>query len=475
MSRYVGAAEAARLLGVQRPTLYAYVSRGLIERRTAVDGRTSLYAVDDLERLAGRGRRPRQTMPPPSLDVQIVSSITLLGDGPPRYRGHDAAELARSASFEQVAELLWSGVLGEHRDWSAPPPGDVAAVRAAVATTCPGDPERATAVAALLLSTRHPDDTAPTFGRRLLALLPDVVRIDASSPRVRARRRGGGRDHSPVGTPIDGQADGRRSGQISGQPAVQIEGRFDAHVDGPPDAQLGTPLTAHVDARPEGRSDPQIDGRLDTDVDAHVGGRLATRLAAAWAPAAGPALSSVLKRALILLADHELTTSTMAVRLAASVRAGIGDALAAGLAVLRGPLHGSASAAVHRTLEACERDGVTATLHASIDRNTTVPGFGHKIYAQRDPRLDALEEAVAMLPDDAGRLEVVERFVAAASQRVTLAPNVDLGLGALTFVAGLPPAAPIFAVARIPGLIAHYLEELEAPPLRYRAIARPPT
>lgn len=422
MSRYIGAAEAARLLGVQRPTLYAYVSRGLIERRTAVDGRTSLYAVDDLERLAGRGRRPRQTTPPPSLDVQIVSSITLLGDGPPRYRGYDAAELARSASFEQVAELLWSGVLGEHRDWSAPPPGDVAAVRAAVAATCPGGPERAIATAAQMLSTCRSDDTPPAFGRRLLALLPDIVRVDASSPQVDAGQSSGDRGHSPVG---------------SRRPARAIR----AAADG------GT----------------QVDGRL------------ATRLAAAWAPAAGPALSSVLKRALILLADHELTTSTMAVRLAASVRAGIGDALAAGLAVLRGPLHGSASAAVHRTLEACERDGVTATLHASIDRNTTVPGFGHKIYAQRDPRLDALEEAVAMLPDDAGRLEVVERFVAAASQRVTLAPNVDLGLGALTFVAGLPPAAPIFAVARIPGLIAHYLEELEAPPLRYRAIARPPT
>ena len=58
MSRFVGAGEAARLLGIQKATLYAYVSRGLIERRVAVDGRTSLYAVDDVESLAGRGSPP---------------------------------------------------------------------------------------------------------------------------------------------------------------------------------------------------------------------------------------------------------------------------------------------------------------------------------------------------------------------------------------------------------------------------------
>ena len=51
MTRFVGAAEAARHLGVQRATLYAYVSRGLVERRLAVDGRTSLYSLDDLDTL----------------------------------------------------------------------------------------------------------------------------------------------------------------------------------------------------------------------------------------------------------------------------------------------------------------------------------------------------------------------------------------------------------------------------------------
>ena len=79
MTRFVGAGEAARLLGVQKATLYAYVSRGLIDRRVAVDGRTSLYAVDDVEALAGRVRR-REVEPRPSLDVQIVTGVTTLDE-----------------------------------------------------------------------------------------------------------------------------------------------------------------------------------------------------------------------------------------------------------------------------------------------------------------------------------------------------------------------------------------------------------
>lgn len=74
MTTWVRADEAVRLLGVSKPTLYAYVSRGLIERHTAVDGRTSLYARDDIDTLAtrGRGRTPTER---PTIDAQITSAI----------------------------------------------------------------------------------------------------------------------------------------------------------------------------------------------------------------------------------------------------------------------------------------------------------------------------------------------------------------------------------------------------------------
>ena len=118
-----------RLLGVERATLYAYVSRGVLNRRTAaVDGRTSLYALDELEALAQRSRGRRAAADRPTIDVQIVSGITVLDEAGPSYRGHDVAELARSASFEQVAELLWTGELPADRStWPAPDPRRVAA------------------------------------------------------------------------------------------------------------------------------------------------------------------------------------------------------------------------------------------------------------------------------------------------------------------------------------------------------------
>ena len=123
MTRFVGAAEAARHLGVQRATLYAYVSRGLVERRLAVDGRTSLYSLDDLDTLARRGRQ-RAAAPRPSLDVHIATAITTLDESGPRYRNRDVATLAASASYEQVAELLWTGALPDRVEWPSPDPAD---------------------------------------------------------------------------------------------------------------------------------------------------------------------------------------------------------------------------------------------------------------------------------------------------------------------------------------------------------------
>src|SRR5262245_2236661 len=127
MTLYVGSREAARRLGVSRATLYAYVSRGLLERRTAVDGKTSMYSVDDLDRLGARSRR-RAPEPRPSIDVQISTAVTRLDEHGLSYRGQDAVALARTAGFEQVAELLWTGTMPSGPPvWSPPDADDLAA------------------------------------------------------------------------------------------------------------------------------------------------------------------------------------------------------------------------------------------------------------------------------------------------------------------------------------------------------------
>lgn len=384
MSRFVAAVEAARQLGVQRATLYAYVSRGLVERRVAVDGRTSLYSLDDIERLAGRGRR-RDVAPRPSLDVQIVTDVTVLDEDAVRYRGHDVATLAVTSTYERVAELLWTGDLptGDVA-WPEPDAGDRAAVATASAAVG-GDGVTSMIAATAALAARHAGDDAATAARRLLMLAPDAL-----GPR-----------------------------------------------------------------------------RSVTTVAA---GGVARRLASLWRPGDG-AFAAAVERAMILLADHELATSTLGVRLATSVRAGPYHAIAAGLAVLAGPLHGASSAAVVDLLVECERHGVTAAVGSRLATRQRLPGFGHKIYAGVDPRLTPLLDAVATFDDPFDRRPIVEAVLAAAGTRIVQRPNIDLALGALLFVADLPRDTPIFAVARIAGFAAHIAEEEAARPVRYRGLA----
>ncbi len=102
--------ETARRLGVKPATIYAYVSRGLLaSHRDPVD-RTSRFRASDVETLALRGR-PREASRHRSLEIEIETRITEIDGHAIRFRGHDAFLLARAVTFEQVAELLWTGEL----------------------------------------------------------------------------------------------------------------------------------------------------------------------------------------------------------------------------------------------------------------------------------------------------------------------------------------------------------------------------
>ena len=106
MGSSLTAAEAARRLGVKPATLYAYVSRGVLSRARAGDGRASLFDPDEVERLVRRGR-PRR--PAGAADITLESAITEISGDTLRFRGLDATRLAVSRPFEDVAQLLWTG------------------------------------------------------------------------------------------------------------------------------------------------------------------------------------------------------------------------------------------------------------------------------------------------------------------------------------------------------------------------------
>ena len=97
--------EAARRLGVKVPTLYAYVSRGLLQSHPDPSRRGSLFDLGEIEALAARSRGGRQTA---TRLATITTAVTQLDQQlGPIYRGRPATELALTSTFEDVAELLW--------------------------------------------------------------------------------------------------------------------------------------------------------------------------------------------------------------------------------------------------------------------------------------------------------------------------------------------------------------------------------
>jgi citrate synthase len=210
------------------------------------------------------------------------------------------------------------------------------------------------------------------------------------------------------------------------------------------------------------------EGPDDREGSDSVAARLAARLAAPSRAVPANAVNA----ALILLADHELATSTMAVRVAASVRADPYDALLAGLATLAGPLHGGASQMAYELLVVAERDGVARALNDVLREQRRLPGFGHTVYKSGDPRFAALIALAEPLLRDDQRAVLHEVIALAAAHDVPL-PNCDLALAALSWGTGMPPDSgrTIFAVARVAGWAAHYLEELTERPVRFRARA----
>ena len=200
---------------------------------------------------------------------------------------------------------------------------------------------------------------------------------------------------------------------------------------------------------------------------------VAARLTARLAPIASGALpEAAVNAALVLMADHELATSTLAVRVAASVRADPYDAFLAGLATLAGPLHGGASQQAYELLAVAERDGAARALNDVLRQSGRLPGFGHTVYKSGDARCTALLELAEPLLSEERRALVHEVMDLAAANNVPPA-NCDLALAALSWGTGMPPDTGriIFSVARVAGWAAHYSEELTERPLRFRARA----
>jgi len=186
-----------------------------------------------------------------------------------------------------------------------------------------------------------------------------------------------------------------------------------------------------------------------------------------WMPNHLPA-ASLINAALILCADHELNVSAFTVRCVASAGATPYQAVIAGLSALQGMRHGGNTERVEALWrEMDSRAGntkhIASILTSYLKRGESIPGFGHVLYPQGDPRaIEMIRLATKAFPNS----PIIRRYntlVRVAEDLIHQLPTIDLALVALAHVLRLPEggALTLFALGRTIGWIGHAIEQYQ--------------
>ena len=188
---------------------------------------------------------------------------------------------------------------------------------------------------------------------------------------------------------------------------------------------------------------------------------------------------------LVLHADHTFNASTFAVREVTSTQANLYASVSAGVGALSGALHGGANARVmEMLLEIGSIENVVPWVTNRIDNGQRVMGLGHAVYKTEDPRAAILRKVaeqvlagrdeekwfkLGLAVEECGRKQLREK------KKMDLYPNVDFYSSPVLYGLGFPvDMFPVFfAVSRVSGWCAHYLEERFAEAQPKPAIYRP--
>jgi citrate synthase len=411
----VDANEAARILGVKVATLYSYASRRWVRSFPSGRHREKRYLRDDLERLRHRAdaRLGHEAVAAGALrwgEPVLSSALTEIRHEGPCYRGHPAVVLARTARFEAVAELLWTGTL---------PP---------VATTWR---HRRSLPAGVPRGPANPIDA-------LIAGL-SAVRL----ARHRAREARGANRSFPRARGNGALAGALPSTEPAPEELVWTLIGLVAAARGPSAAQslaaadVASGVRHALGAR--GRDTRLLDATLVLCADHELN---ASSFAARVAASTGADLEACVLAALATFSGPRHGAESMRVQ-----------ALVA---------------------EAERPARARSTLLARVRRGETLPGFGHRLYPAGDPRGTALLELASTEPRPTPQLATLRALVAEAGRLGLGAPTLDVGLLAVAHALRLPPwsGQVLFCVGRSAGWIAHVAEqrssgELLRPRARY--------
>lgn len=321
----------------------------------------------------------------------LSTSITEITPQGPRYRGHQFDDLIRHPGiFENVAELLWSGVLPDD-----PHAWDITPMRADVQSGLDG---------------------FPNADVRLVRVFSIVAT-------------------SLGGAPL---SDELRSGSIahySHELLLTFAGA--AGVLGPTRSFL-SPST-------------------QTPVAVHM-------LEALGIPVNDVAVRAI-NAALIVSADHDLASATLATRIAASVGAGLHACVVAGLAVQSGSALTGGCEFIEDLLSGIDSENhLKRRIREAEQRRQRLPGFGLPLYPDGDPRAAYLIKLALDVAPESRNVRFAAKFVDQVREDLGIHANLEVGLAILSLALGLPrrSSAALWVVGRTAGWIAHVLEQRRA-------------
>ena len=203
-----------------------------------------------------------------------------------------------------------------------------------------------------------------------------------------------------------------------------------------------------------------------------------------------PFIERMLDVMLILHADHTMNASTFSARVVGSTLADPYTIISSAIGTLSGPLHGGANEEVVKMLEDIgSKEKVRPYIDKKLEKKERVMGVGHRVYKTKDPRATILQGYAHRLFSYKGAqslelLEIAEEVEKAVNERLSqkkLYPNVDFYSGVVFKGIGIPDElfTPIFAMGRVSGWLAHWLEQLKTnriyrPEQKYIGLRRQP-
>lgn len=182
----------------------------------------------------------------------------------------------------------------------------------------------------------------------------------------------------------------------------------------------------------------------------------------------GQAAERTMDLCLVLHAEHGMNASTFTARTICATQSDMFSAITGAIGALKGPLHGGANTAVMNMLLDLEKQGDAADPVAftkkKLDNKEKIMGFGHRVYKTFDPRAYHLRKMSKSLSEETGHIQLYkwsEAMVKTMKEEKNIDPNVDFFSATVYYSIGIRPDlfTCIFAMSRISGWTAHYLEQ----------------